>query len=141
MKFGYVKFLVLGVLALTAAGCSSNPLVGRWTATNSGGGVQTTVTMTLGGGGNADATIVGMGACTGTMTFTGATWTSTATAITFAGMSTCAGMVMCTIAGTTVNVDCSMAGNLNATSGTHSYTLSNSNMTLVVDTSTFTRAS
>ena len=120
---------ILSALALVGAGCAANPLVGDWRNPQSCGGVEITSTLHLGADGTAMITLAGSGGCTGMQTYQGTTWTSSATTITLSGTPSCSGMIMCTIGGTTVNIDCSQTMNSTMT-GACSYTLSNENNTL-----------
>jgi hypothetical protein len=132
-------------LAAFAGGCPSpsHPLDGVWTDTESTSGLSTTVTLDL----NADGTMVWSqtvaanvdDTCTGSLEFTGLTWTSTSTAITVAGNPQCSGSIQCSMSGTQT-CDPSSGG---SPIGSFDYTLSNNNDTLVLqlggESLTFTR--
>ncbi|MDP3274680.1 MAG: hypothetical protein Q8Q09_05750 [Deltaproteobacteria bacterium] len=147
-----MRLSVALVSTLAIAGCAGNPLVARWTATQNSGGINTTVTMTLNADGTSTFGLQPMGGtvsgvtvtCAGAgLTYTGNTWTSTATTLVFAGSPTCSGMSTCTAGGTDTTFDCAAAGTNNF-NGSQNYTLSGDNRTLTMtmgsNSFTFTRA-
>jgi len=118
------------LLVLALAGCTDGPvaagLAGKWSTIVSSGGVTFKETFDFEGGGTANLTLNGTGSCSGTETYTGGSWSSTATTLTLSGTPACSGGLTCTIMGTVVNIGCSSA----PSSGTFTYTLSNNTLTL-----------
>jgi hypothetical protein len=153
---------IMGFCLLVApwAGCGGgNPLVGLW---NTSYNTSTTMGMARGsltadirGDGTAVYTVgltsvsaAGVQAtCTGTLTYTGLMWSSTATVLTVSGPGTCTGSSTCTLGPISYTFDCSMAMGRNDTNpvGTYNYTLVSNNTLTVTNTNsgssavTFTR--
>lgn len=143
--------LILGS-ALAMAGCggsntSGNPLIGTWSTTiSSGAGNTSTLNITFAAGGTASVnllitSIMDMGSsatCTGAgFTFSGYTWSSTATTLTIGGTpGPCSGSASCTKGGRTDTVNCA-ASMLTAPdlAGMGTYVLSNNNNTLTLNNS------
>ena len=102
--------VVAAVVSVTLCGCASNPLVGRWTASTPSGTFMLATTLALADDDTMTVTDTGTGACTGSRTYTGLHWSSSqeasAMTLTFSGVATCAGMIACSSAGTTVNIGC-----------------------------------
>ena len=142
------RFLAVLLVATACSGSSfssgpSNPLVGSWTTAVTSGSSTRTETVTV----NADGTLsvaltTGGGSCSGTLTYDGYAWTSTATSVTITGSGSCAGTITCG----SLTYDCSTATK-GVTAGTCTYALSNGNDTLAltgcsgISDATFTRAS
>lgn len=101
---------IVAVLFCTP-GCGPAPIVGRWTRTATTGGAVLTTVEAFDADGSATITLSGAGGCTGSITYTGLTWTTDATSIVFAGHGACAGTVNCVISGASVIVDCVHAPN------------------------------
>ncbi len=134
-------FLTVCVATVIAAGCGSsstgtnagsdtgstpNPLIGVWTSTilpQTGVSYALTLTFATGGG-----LTLGLGttpSCSGTLSYTGYGWTSTATTVAITGTGACTGAgFTCTNGATCATTP------LSATSCT--FALSNSNNTLVL---------
>ncbi len=74
-----------GVIALlVATGCSSgpNPVVGKWTATVSPqAGATDNLLIAINADGSIAYTVTGTGACSGTLTVTGLSWTTSGTTL------------------------------------------------------------
>jgi hypothetical protein len=86
----------LPLLALAWVGCSENALEGTWK------GPSTTLLGTtyagvvaLNGDLTASYTLEGSGACSGSLVYSGYTWVSDPTTITFSGTPTCSGAIKC----------------------------------------------
>jgi hypothetical protein len=135
------------VLAM-ASGCvhSTNPLDGTWVQSVDEPGVATAkITMNLNADGSVAMTEVvtqWMGdPCTGSVSFSGITWSSTASSLTLSGTPACTGTIQCTSLGP---LSCSDVGATSVASGSVGYTLENGNDTLVLQNGssgplTFTR--
>jgi hypothetical protein len=136
------------ILAVSAAGCAGNPLDGTWADSASGSGIAATVSLTFNSDGTLDETndltqLMG-DSCTGALTFTGLTWTSTASDITLTGTQQCASTLSCaTLGALTCDQANSANGSGQVTNGSIPYTLESGNNTLVLHSSggdlTFTR--
>ncbi len=127
---------VLIVVALSVLwGCGPSPIVGRWTRSASTTGSDLTAVEAFNADGSATITLSGAGACTGTIAFTGLTWTADATSIVFSGRGACAGTVNCVISGTNVVIDCAHAPN-GPQEGACDYTLSADGNSLTISNCT-----
>jgi hypothetical protein len=73
----------------------ARPLVGRWVTKINQGIIQETMTFELDRDSTFILTGVGSGPCSGTITYAGGTWTSTAQTVTLAGTPTCSGGFSC----------------------------------------------
>jgi hypothetical protein len=122
-----ISSLVLGALLLVGAGCAGNPLVGEWQYSQSVGTASFSATYNLAGDGTGTLTAAGSGACTGTQTYQGFTWSSSATTITFTGTPSCTGSISC---GGVMVTSCSGASMVQT--GACNYQLSNSNNSLTI---------
>ena len=112
---------------LLLAGCAGNPLVGTWdgpSTTTLGTTYHAEVDMQ--GDGKLSYAIVGTGACNGTLLYSGYSWVSDATTLTFSGTPTCSGTVTCGA----ITVDCSQQAQ-STTLGACTYILSQDGKTLV----------
>ena len=128
--------LFVTLAALTAfAGCGGSPLIGRWSRTQTTATFIQKLTLTFGGDGSLGIAIAGMGDCTGSMNITGPRWSATATQVTTTGTAQCTGMLTCTAAGNTVNIDCSMASS-QPTGMPENFSISGNTLTLASNTYT-----
>jgi len=139
----------VGCIALMATACGggsfntndSNPLVGSWTTATTSGMTTYTETVDVSPDGSLSVSLTTGGAsCSGTLTNTGYTWTSTATTVTVSGTATCSGSITCGA----LSYDCS-ASKPGVTAGSCDYSLTNGNDTLAltgctgISNATFTR--
>lgn len=130
---------MMAVAAVSLMGCGGSPLIGSWGRTFPGASMDVNLSLRF----QADQTVnysYSVTGCTGEIRFSGQTWTATATQVTINGNATCAGSVTCNGAAGMVTLDCSTPGiSAGVAPGTSGYSLSNNNMTLTLDTNTFTR--
>lgn len=122
--------LTLLVFSLFCA-CASDPLPGRWTASTTTGAITLSTTLTLHADGTLAVTDTGRGSCTGTRTYTGLTWSSSATIVAFAGTPACTGSIVCTSGTTTAMLNCPAAPSFSM-AGACAYTLGSDNNTLTL---------
>ena len=119
-----MRVLIASLLAL--AGCAGNPLVGTWDGpATSTLGTTYHAEVDIKGDGTLTYSLIGAGSCNGTLLYTGYSWTSDATTITFSGTPACSGSLTCG----SVTVDCSKAQQ-SSTLGACGYVLSNGSDTL-----------
>lgn len=125
------RAMLVGVsLATAVASCGgSSPLVGRWTASvQPQTGATDSLTLALNADGSMTIALAGTGSCSGALSYSGFSWTSTATSFTAAGAGTCSGAGV-TCPGAAGMATCGTTGPM---AGTCTYQLSNNNLTLVV---------
>lgn len=132
--------------AMALCGCAGNPLVGSWSASQTEGGLNGTVSLTLAGDGAASVNLNYTGGTASGMTFTctgpgimqsGYRWTATATTLSVTGTPTCAGSITCMAGGMPQTLDCSrlsMGGMTPSMLDAATYSLSNNNNTLTLTT-------
>lgn len=147
MKTQLFKSALAATVLFGAIGCggpAANPLVGTWRASLSASGIDGNSTLTLNANGTASLSAIFTGGmaggmtvtCTGPgLTYSGLTWTSTATTLSITGTPMCSGMISCMVGGMSQDFGCSTAG-MNMTEGLSSamYTLTNNNNTLTITT-------
>ncbi len=116
---------LLGVSLACSSASGPNPLVGTWKASiTPQTGSTMDLTMTIDASGSLTYGVAGTGTCSGTLDYSGFTWTSTATTISTSGTSSCSG------AGVTCGANVLTCGSTGVTSGVCDYVLSNGNNTL-----------
>jgi hypothetical protein len=137
--------VALAMVSLLGAACSSsgssNPLVGTWSSASTTGATTVTETVDIHGDGSLSVTQTAQGAsCTGSVTSTGFSWSSTATTVSVTGSASCTGSITCGA----ISFDCADAAH-SLTSGTCTYALSDGNDTFAltgctgISDATFTR--
>ncbi len=118
-----------GALAVLGAGCSSDPLVGTWATSFTYLGTTGTSTYQVNGDGTLAYTLSGSGStCSGSMTWSGYTWTSTGTSVAFAGVPQCSGSFTCGA----FSLNCTAGSSQALKAGSCSYALSNNDDTLAL---------
>jgi hypothetical protein len=122
------------VLALAACNneVGNGPLAGSWGADFTAGPAAYHLTYVLQTSGADSASYTGEAACTGTLSWTGGSWSATANILTLGGTPVCSGgPITCTSMGNTVTAGtCSNSPILAA--GTFTYTLSSDENTLTL---------
>lgn len=122
--------------ALSAAGCGGSPLVGKWRAAASGGGLSVDQNLEFKGDGSVVVSQTGTGTCSGSLTLTGR-YTVSGMNLTIDNSSPmCTGMVTCDFMGTPITIDCSAVtmGMMGMTMTTATYSVSSDNNTLTITT-------
>lgn len=119
-------------LLVVLAGCAGNPLVGTWDGPSTSTlGTTYHAEVEIKGDGTLTYSLIGTGSCNGTLLYTGYSWVSDATTLTFSGTPTCTGSLTCGA----LSIDCSKA-NQSSTLGVCDYIVSNTNDALVTSNCT-----
>jgi hypothetical protein len=129
---------LLGICALGAAasgGCShgTSPLDGNWVFDEvSSSGVMITVLYAFKSDGTFKYSVLAYPGCTGSLSYTGLTWSATSTQISLSGTNACSGSITCTSSGNVQNATCADFGNGLPTGAEATYELSADGNTLTL---------